>query len=309
MPRFDWKMSAALSGYRISGSPGIRTGLETSISSAIKGGCNRFSRTIRHCSAANSVHSTHIRATTCSKPPGSFFVGRTEVAGVLSHISRHLGDRPKAHRRGRELTRTAHHGASATTRTRSMCASTSARSSKRRSTTTRGSTSWIWRPVTGCHRGTLQFGSLRRARFRRPGARAAARSAAGKVRPASRCRWQRSHGVLRRRRADIDADPLDCQPRRWAHIGLQTPRASPGSGTRASGALAAPFARARLDSQSTASVRRFRTARPPEHGVELRDGRSPLRAVLVSSLLTLAVLRPGRGSSSCQARHSTPPTG
>lgn len=26
---------------------------------------------------------------------GSYFVGRTEIAGVLSHISRHLGDRPK----------------------------------------------------------------------------------------------------------------------------------------------------------------------------------------------------------------------
>ena len=26
---------------------------------------------------------------------GSFFIGKTEVAGVLSHISRHLGDRPK----------------------------------------------------------------------------------------------------------------------------------------------------------------------------------------------------------------------
>lgn len=26
---------------------------------------------------------------------GSYFIGRTEVAGVLSHISRHLGDRPK----------------------------------------------------------------------------------------------------------------------------------------------------------------------------------------------------------------------
>lgn len=26
---------------------------------------------------------------------GSFFAGRTEIAGVLSHISRHLGDRPK----------------------------------------------------------------------------------------------------------------------------------------------------------------------------------------------------------------------
>ena len=42
---------------------------------------------------------------------GSFFIGKTEVAGVLSHISRHLGDRPKADRRCGELARAAHHAA------------------------------------------------------------------------------------------------------------------------------------------------------------------------------------------------------
>ena len=89
-------MSAAkLAISTISDSRGTPTGAATSIWSTTSTGASRSSPITRRCSAASSVRSIRIRATTCSRPSDRTGSDKTEVLGVLNHISRHLGDRFK----------------------------------------------------------------------------------------------------------------------------------------------------------------------------------------------------------------------
>ncbi|MFN8063293.1 MAG: hypothetical protein U0P82_00735 [Vicinamibacterales bacterium] len=95
MPRFDWKMSAAYLAH-----PDPRFTWDThwagdfDLFSYPKG---RVSFLADYQALLGSEYRAFdpYQSNYLLEASGSYFVGRTEVAGVLSHISRHLGDRPK----------------------------------------------------------------------------------------------------------------------------------------------------------------------------------------------------------------------
>jgi len=95
MPRFDWKMSAAFlsdadtrfkwdthwaGDFDLFSYPGGRTSFLADYQTLLGNEYRPF-----------DPYQSNYRL----EASGSFFVGKTEIAGVLSHISRHLGDRPK----------------------------------------------------------------------------------------------------------------------------------------------------------------------------------------------------------------------
>ncbi|MGC4080752.1 MAG: hypothetical protein QM736_01175 [Vicinamibacterales bacterium] len=95
MPRVDWKMSAALLGH-----PDPRFTWDThwagdfDLFSYPKG---RVSFLADYQAVLGSEYRAFdpYQSNYLLEASGSYFAGRTEIAGVLSHISRHLGDRPK----------------------------------------------------------------------------------------------------------------------------------------------------------------------------------------------------------------------
>lgn len=95
MPRFDWKMSAALLGH-----PDQRFTWDThwagdfDLFSYPKGRAS-FLADYQALLGSEFRPFDPYQSNYLLEASGSFFVGKTEVAGVLSHISRHLGDRPK----------------------------------------------------------------------------------------------------------------------------------------------------------------------------------------------------------------------
>jgi hypothetical protein len=95
MPRFDWKMSAALLNH-----PDRRFTWDTHWA----GDLDLFSYPTGRVSFLADYQALlgsefrpfdPYQSNYLLEASGSLFVGRTEIAGVLSHISRHLGDRPK----------------------------------------------------------------------------------------------------------------------------------------------------------------------------------------------------------------------
>jgi hypothetical protein len=95
MPRFDWKMSAALLNH-----PDQRFTWDThwagdfDLFSYPKGRAS-FLADYQALLGSEFRPFDPYQSNYLLEGSGSVFAGRTEIAGVLSHISRHLGDRPK----------------------------------------------------------------------------------------------------------------------------------------------------------------------------------------------------------------------
>ncbi len=95
LPRFDWKMSAALLAH-----PDERFTWDThwagdfDLFSYPKGRAS-FLADYQALLGSEFRPFDPYQSNYLLEAAGSFFAGKTEVAGVLSHISRHFGDRPK----------------------------------------------------------------------------------------------------------------------------------------------------------------------------------------------------------------------
>jgi hypothetical protein len=95
MPRFDWKMSAAVLGH-----PDPRFTWDThwagdlDLFSYPKGRAS-FLADYQALLGSEFRPFDPYQSNYLLEASGSVFAGRTEIAGVLSHVSRHLGDRPK----------------------------------------------------------------------------------------------------------------------------------------------------------------------------------------------------------------------
>ena len=95
MPRFDWKMSAAYLS-----NPDERFQWDTHWAGDLDlfsypGGRASFLADYQALLGTEYRSFDPYQSNYLLEASGSFFVGKTEIAGVLSHISRHLGDRPK----------------------------------------------------------------------------------------------------------------------------------------------------------------------------------------------------------------------
>ncbi len=95
MPRFDWKMSAAFLNH-----PDSRFDWDTHWAGdfdlfSYKGGRTTFLADYQALLGSGFRPFDPYQSNYLLEASSSYFVGKVEVAGVLSHISRHLGDRPK----------------------------------------------------------------------------------------------------------------------------------------------------------------------------------------------------------------------
>jgi hypothetical protein len=95
MPRFDWKMSAALLAH-----PDPRFTWDTRWAGdfdlfSYPRGRASFLADYQALLGSEFRPFDPYQSNYLLEASGSFFAGRTEIAGVLSHVSRHLGDRPK----------------------------------------------------------------------------------------------------------------------------------------------------------------------------------------------------------------------
>jgi len=95
MPRFDWKMSAAFLSDE-----DTRFKWDTHWAGDLDlfsypGGRASFLADYQALLGSEYRSFDPYQSNYLLEASGSFFVGKTEIAGVLSHISRHLGDRPK----------------------------------------------------------------------------------------------------------------------------------------------------------------------------------------------------------------------
>jgi hypothetical protein len=95
MPRFDWRMSAALLAH-----PDPRFTWDTHWAGdfdlfSYPAGRASFLADYQALLGSEFRPFDPYQSNYLLEASGSVFVGRTELAGVLSHISRHLGDRPK----------------------------------------------------------------------------------------------------------------------------------------------------------------------------------------------------------------------
>ncbi|HUR35695.1 MAG TPA: hypothetical protein VM032_17950 [Vicinamibacterales bacterium] len=95
MPRFDWKMSAALLAH-----PDPRFTWDTHWAGDLDlfrypRGRASFLADYQALLGSQFRPFDPYQGNYLLEASGSVFAGRTEIAGVLSHISRHLGDRPK----------------------------------------------------------------------------------------------------------------------------------------------------------------------------------------------------------------------
>ena len=95
MPRFDWKMSAAFLSH-----PDTRFNWDTHWAGDLDlfsypGGRASFLADYQALLGTEYRPFDPYQSNYLLEASGSFFIAKTEVAGVLSHISRHLGDRPK----------------------------------------------------------------------------------------------------------------------------------------------------------------------------------------------------------------------
>jgi hypothetical protein len=94
-PRFDFTMSAAALSY-----PDDRFSWDTHWAGDLdlfdyKGGRAQFLADYQALLGSEFRPFDPYQSNYTLEATGSYFVGRTEIAGVLNHISRHLGDRPK----------------------------------------------------------------------------------------------------------------------------------------------------------------------------------------------------------------------
>jgi hypothetical protein len=95
MPRFDWLMSAALLGH-----PDPRFTWDTHWAGdfdlfSFPNGRATFTGDYQALLGSEYRAFDPYQSNYLLEASGSVFLGKTEIAGVLSHISRHLGDRPK----------------------------------------------------------------------------------------------------------------------------------------------------------------------------------------------------------------------